>query len=1783
MRTKSLYTCFPSLLVPLLLILSPAVAQPIRQPASGIVHLRTGIVMVRRNVADGSLRRDSLLTAHFREHYYVLAQFDRIPDRSLRAEMAGAGLHLFDYISDRTWLAALGDSFSIDELKRYAISGLSPLPATGKISIRLREHADEDLHDPDRLIVVGYFGGLTPDQLRQEITATGATIVPSRLQPPSVIFVRATNPAILRRLAALPFVSYIASQPITPRTLNYNNRATHGPDELAATRNLYGDGVVVGVGDDTDPYTHVDFSGREIDRFDAPPGSGHGVHTSGTVGGGGILNPQWQGMAPHSIILSQFFSDVLVNAPTYITDYDMPLTNNSYTDYAGGCDNEGTYDALANYTDAQLYTYPTLMHVFASGNDGGLTCTPYPTMFATIKSGFQCAKDALTIGNVDNTNGYHNNTYYINNGSSSGPTGDGRLKPDLVAGGSAITSTLPNNTYGQAWGTSMSSPTVVGTLALLVQRYRQQNGGADPPAALLKALICNTATDLGNPGPDYIFGYGTLNGAAAADAMDAAQYSIGTVSDGGAVNTSLNIPAGLGQVRIMLYWADYPAAPYAATTLVNNLDLTVTDPSSVLHHPLILNSDPAHVNDNATEGVDSLNNMEQVVLNYPTGGTCHITIHGTSVPEGPQSYVLVYSFIQPTVQLLYPYGKETWVPFNSEFIRWNAFDSSSNTFTLDYSTDNGATWTIINNAVTAVSRMYPWTTPNLATNQAIVRVTRNGTSSSSMSTYPFTILGQPTLTSTNPCQGYAQLSWNAIPAATSYDIMRLAGDTMVKVASTTTTSYLLGNLNRDSSYWLGVRAVNGSSPGRRSLSVNITPSGGSCSLSALDNDYTADSLIGLRSGRMYTSTQLTASTPIEVELKNLGTVATASPFSVSYSINGGAPVTETSNATVAPNGGAYDYTFSTPADLSAPGSYSLQIWVSYPGDPQTGNDTVTTVIKQLTNDPITLNPSFTEGFESAAAATYGSPTMGFTGLDRCDLFTSNANGRARTFVNSGMAHSGSRYADLDQVHYSATSTADSLITTFNLSGYSASDQIWLDFWYRDQGNVFSLPGNAVWIRGSDQGAWVPAYILDTSAANVGIYQPSAHINVTQLLNNASETVGSSFQIKFGEEGYTSGNDVITDGTLDNGYVFDDITLTRGTNDIGVTGLVSPSTFNLCSLSNATPISIGVRNYSNATATNIPVTYAINNDTVSETIPSIGAGDSIVYTFSATANMAAYQAYQISAWVHYPGDTYPLNDTLPTVNIQTVPLISTFPYLESFDTSNGYWYTGGTNSSWQWGAPHKTIINRAANGPNCWVTSLTGDYNNNELSYLYSPCFDLSSLTSPVLSFSHIFQTEDDCDCDYHWVEYSTDDSNWIKLGAVGSGTNWYDNSIRQAWQLSYTKWHVSSYDIPVTAPKVRFRIVMSSDPATTYEGVGIDDVHIFDKASVYNGADDSLSQPVSGNNWINFDIGGGRIAAINPNGQDLGPTNVKVFFNQTGAIRHDTAQYYLDRNIVIQPANPPTDSVGVRYYFLDSEAVRLINATGCATCRTIFDAYQSGVAQFSSPQSVEEDSTLLNDTTGVFQFHPAHQGMTIIPNDNGYYAEYKVGGFSEFWICDTVPPDSPASTMTLLSFTATRSGNAALLQWSTTNAFGIDQFVIEKSTDSIYFSPLDSLPAAPDGRGTDNYQYTDNQLDTGANYYRLREVDQYGNDTWSPVRKVIGPDSVGVFIYPNPAHRTYIFIRSTANTSLIRLIDVSGRVVMAKSVRGNLNTLPVNFLAPGIYFVEVETDFGSTVQKILIR
>lgn len=102
------------------------------------------------------------------------------------------------------------------------------------------------------------------------------------------------------------------------------------------------------------------------------------------------------------------------------------------------------------------------------------------------------ADGVITVGA---THRYRPHTYGVSFFSSRGPTGDGRLKPDLVAPGERIESCLPlaSGAWGELDGTSMAAPHVSGAAAMLMARYDELIGAPKR----IKQILCESATDLG--------------------------------------------------------------------------------------------------------------------------------------------------------------------------------------------------------------------------------------------------------------------------------------------------------------------------------------------------------------------------------------------------------------------------------------------------------------------------------------------------------------------------------------------------------------------------------------------------------------------------------------------------------------------------------------------------------------------------------------------------------------------------------------------------------------------------------------------------------------------------------------------------------------------------------------------------------------------------------------------------------------------------------------------------------------------------------------------------------------------------------------------------------------------------------------------------------------------------------------------------------------------------------------------------------------------------------------
>lgn len=144
-----------------------------------------------------------------------------------------------------------------------------------------------------------------------------------------------------------------------------------------------------------------------------------------------------------------------------------------------------------------------IITVFSAGNDGpGAGTIDAPALYT----------NTLAIGATDS-----NDAIYTR--SSRGPSPWGQIKPDVVAPGVAIVSTLPGGRYDTFLGTSMAAPHAAGTIALMLEADRRVFGVPTMTITTTERILRETAVDLGHPGPDNTYGYGRINAYAAVRAV----------------------------------------------------------------------------------------------------------------------------------------------------------------------------------------------------------------------------------------------------------------------------------------------------------------------------------------------------------------------------------------------------------------------------------------------------------------------------------------------------------------------------------------------------------------------------------------------------------------------------------------------------------------------------------------------------------------------------------------------------------------------------------------------------------------------------------------------------------------------------------------------------------------------------------------------------------------------------------------------------------------------------------------------------------------------------------------------------------------------------------------------------------------------------------------------------------------------------------------------------------------------------------------------------------------
>jgi hypothetical protein len=232
-----------------------------------------------------------------------------------------------------------------------------------------------------------------------------------------------------------------------------------------------------------------------------------------------------------------------------------------------------------------------------------------------------------------------------------------------------------------------------------------------------------------------------------------------------------------------------------------------------------------------------------------------------------------------------------------------------------------------------------------------------------------------------------------------------------------------------------------------------------------------------------------------------------------------------------------------------------------------------------------------------------------------------------------------------------------------------------------------------------------------------------------------------------------------------------------------------------------------------------------------------------------------------------------------------------------------------------------------------------------------------------------------------------------------------------------------------------------------------------------------------------------------------------------------------------------------------------------------------------------ENGTLADDNSNVWLFIPPAQ-VRKVPFDKGYYAEFKVKSFSEFWLNNGWLNALTTLPVQVTSFTAQKVEPNVKLQWKTTDEFNIDRYEIQVAKGNATYqtgsyTTIGSVNSRGDNAAGYTYTFTDAELNkSGVRYYRLKIFDKSGVWSYTPVRSVIFSDDTRWSIYPNPSAGIFNleFQQQAGDMLQLKVYDVNGKLVQQQqtTATGFVQKITIDLrsdlYAAGMYMIMAEGD-----------
>ncbi|RAK96959.1 S8 family serine peptidase [Aspergillus ibericus CBS 121593] len=648
---------------------------------------------------------------------HILVQTNEPLSDVQELELEGLGVKILEYVSANTYLCELKKRDQLSNIKDLGyVSWMNDYldHFVVESSLKSSAHAAEESLFPavpknrtSHLVDIGLHKYVDPEApgLRRAIGAA-VHADPADLEVAgNKIRVNVEN-QYLDDLAAIDEVRVI--EPVYKARL-FNTRATAimGAPVQVNGCDFEGEGQFVAVADTgfdkgSKRDVHPAFTGRVSRLYalgrprKACDPDGHGTHVCGSVLGDGnsvAMGGDIRGTAPQAKLVLQSLLDRhngLGGIPSNLYDLFSPPYRDDkakaddqaqariHTNSWGTKSFDGTqlpYNQSSEAIDQFVWDHKDMVILFAAGNSG-VDADRNGVIDPRQIGAEGAAKNCITVGASEN----ERPEVPIRYGSrwprgpitgdlmadrpqgmaafsSRGPTKEGRIKPDIVAPGTAILSALSRKVikaeedFGHsddpAWwflaGTSMATPLVAGGAAVLRESL-MKNGTQQPTAALIKALLINGAVELtgqyvpseAGPSPNNSSGFGRVNLSKSVilpNQNDGGFVEGGPLAQGQSREFDVPIPPGAesSTIKVTLVWTDPPG-----TELQNDLDLSVVGPDGRERHG----------NMGDSPEFDRKNNVEQVEWKGLQPGTSiKIKVHAFHIFQRnhSQPYAVVWT------------------------------------------------------------------------------------------------------------------------------------------------------------------------------------------------------------------------------------------------------------------------------------------------------------------------------------------------------------------------------------------------------------------------------------------------------------------------------------------------------------------------------------------------------------------------------------------------------------------------------------------------------------------------------------------------------------------------------------------------------------------------------------------------------------------------------------------------------------------------------------------------------------------------------------------------------------------------------------------------------------------------------------------------------------------------------------------------------------------------------------------------------------------------------------